>query len=442
MKDLNVKNVAIMGMGYVGLTLSVVLAKNGLKTYGIEIDKSVVNDLKNGKPHFEEKGLEILLKYEQKIGNLKIHDKLPESDIDAYIISVGTPLLNNSKKPNIKYIEQVVIDVAKNMSKGSIVILRSTVPVGLSRDTVIPLLENYSGLSVGDDFSFAFAPERTVEGKAIIELEQNPQIIGGYDSKSTNICANLFRRITHTIVSVSSIEAAEMIKIMDNSYRDIRFAYANEIALISEKIGLDMGELVHAANIHYPRNNIPIPSPGVGGACLSKDPHILSYFAQKYGYNPKLIREGRNINEYIPIQIVERLRDHLLSMELDISTAKFFILGFAFKGNPETSDMRDSTTIWFLDELKKYNNNIYGYDALIHKSKIEELGIKFLDTEEGFSDSDVVLFMNNHPSFSDLDPYKICEKMNKPGIVYDAWRMFRKDIFDDIDGITYMGVGV
>ena len=129
-------------------------------------------------------------------------------------------------------------------------------------------------------------------------------------------------------------------------------------------------------------------------------------------------------------------------MGLDISSAKIFILGFAFKGNPETSDMRDSTTIWFLDELRKYNEDVYGYDALIERSKIEDLGVKFVQPEEGFMAADVVLFMNNHPSFTDLDPYEMCNKMNKPGIVYDAWRMFRKEVFDDIDGISYMGVGV
>ena len=170
-------------------------------------------------------------------------------------------------------------------------------------------VEEESGLKVGKDFHFSFAPERTIEGKAIIELEENSQIIGGFDQESVDITSSLFRKITHTIVAVSNIEAAEMVKILDNTYRDIRFAYSNEIAIICEKLGLNAIELINAANVHYPRNNIPVPSPGVGGACLSKDPHILTYFSRISGYNPKLIEEGRNVNEKIPSLIVDRISE-------------------------------------------------------------------------------------------------------------------------------------
>lgn len=442
-KRMNKKEIAIMGMGYVGLTLSVVLAKNGFKVYGIEVKKEIVENLKSGKPHFHETRLEALLRQQQKLGNLKIHESLPNEEIDVYIISVGTPLKKGNRTPNIDYIRNVVVNVANNLNQNSLIILRSTVPVGTSRNIVLPLLEKQSGLKAGKDFSFAFAPERTIEGNAIVELETNPQIIGGFDEKSVSQASDLFRKLTPTVINVSSLEAAEMIKILDNTYRDIRFAYANEVAMICEKLNLDATELINAANTHYPRNNIPAPSPGVGGACLSKDPYILIDFAKKAGYDAKIIEESRRINEYIPIQIVKRIKAKLEEFNKDIKKAKIFIVGFAFKGEPETSDMRDSTTLWFIDELKKYASDIYGFDPVIDNELLKHLGIKVCDTmEEGYSNADVILFLNNHKSYLDLDPFEICSKMNKPAIFYDAWRMFEEEMFKDMTDICYRGVGL
>lgn len=440
-----IKKIAIMGMGYVGLTLAVVLAKHNFCIYGIEINTSVIEQLKAGKPHFQEKGLKALLKQQMIKGNLKLNEKLPDEDMDAYIISVGTPLNKETKAPNIDYIQNVLTDVGKHMKKGALIILRSTVPVGLSKSQAIPLLEQFSGLKIGEDFSFVFAPERTIEGKALIELETNSQIIGGYDEKSIDLASQLFRKLTPTIVIVSSIEGAEMIKILDNTYRDIRFAYSNEIAMICERLNLDAVELISAANTHYPRNNIPVPSPGVGGACLSKDPHILYDFSKKAGYAPELIKEGRNINEKIPGNIVGRLITKMKSVNKNIENSKIFIVGFAFKGVPETSDLRDSTTIWLLDELKKYvkGENIYGYDPVVDNEDLRKLGVNVCETmEEGYKNADIILFMNNHPSYLELDMYDIIAKMNKPAVFYDAWRMFEKEVFSELGHIHYMSVGL
>jgi UDP-N-acetyl-D-mannosaminuronic acid dehydrogenase len=437
------KEIAIVGMGYVGLTLLVVLAKNGFEVYGIEIKKEIVENLKKGNPQFHEKRLKALLRQQQKLGNLKILESLPNDKIDIYIICVGTPLKNESRTPNMDYIMNVVVNVANHMYKNSLIILRSTVPVGTSRNIVLPLLEKQSGLKAGKDFSFAFAPERTIEGNAIAELETNSQIIGGFNEKSVSQASDLFRKLTPTVINVSSLEAAEMIKILDNTYRDIRFAYANEIAMVCEKLNLDATELINAANTHYPRNNIPVPSPGVGGACLSKDPYILIDFAKKAGYDAKIIEASRVINEYIPIQIVKRIKTKLEEFNKNIKNAKIFIVGFAFKGQPETSDMRDSTTLWFLDELKKYASNIHGFDPVVDNKQLKHLGINVCDAmEEGYSNADVIVFLNNHRSYLDLDPFEICSKMNKPMIFYDAWRMFEKELFKNIEDIYYMGVGV
>lgn len=434
-----------MGMGYVGLTLSVVLARNGFIVYGIEVKKEIVENLKKGVPSFHETRLNILLDRVQKLGNLEIFESLPNKKIDTYIICVGTPLKKEDKTPNVDYIKNCVVDVANHTNRDSLIILRSTVPVGTSRNFVLPLLEKNSGLKAGKDFSFSFAPERTIEGKAILELETNPQIIGGFDEKSLSLATDLFIKVTPTVINVSSLEAAEMIKILDNTYRDIRFAYANEVAMLCEKLSLDAVEVINAANTHYSRNNMPVPSPGVGGACLSKDPHILIDFAKKAGYDARIIKEGRKINEYIPIQIVKRIENNLKEFNKDIKKSKIFIVGFAFKGEPETSDLRDSTTLWFLNELKKHTDtgNIYGFDPVVDNTQLDLIGIKICETmEEGYSNADVTLFLNNHRSYLDLDPIEICSKMNKPAIFYDGWRMFEKDLFEKIEDVRYMGVGL
>lgn len=443
--DTDRKNIVIMGMGYVGLTLSVILAKAGFKVYGIEKNKEVVSRLRKGDPHFHEKGLNILLQKSISDKSLEIYEEIPNKSIDVFIISVGTPLKKDSKEPNLEHIQNVLSDVGKTMKKGSLIVLRSTIPVGLSRTIAIPTLEKVSGLKAGKDFYFVFAPERTIEGKALTELESNSQIIGGFDEKSVSLASDIFHKITHTVVCVSSLESAEIIKLMDNTYRDVRFAYSNEVAMICEKIGVDATEVIKAANVHYPRNNIPFPSPGVGGACLSKDPYIMYDFADKRGYSPLLIKSAREINEFIPGQIVSRLKAKLEEKDKDIKNSKIFIIGFAFKGDPETSDIRDSTTLWFLNELKKEANlkNICGFDPVIEKKEIEKLGIKVCNTiEEGCINADIVLFMNNHQSYLNIDPYKICSKMNKPAIFYDSWRMFEKKMFANISEVDYMGVGL
>ena len=167
-----------------------------------------------------------------------------------------------------------------------------------------------------------------------------------------------------------------MIKIMDNTYRDIRFAYSNEMALIAENLNLDIHEAINAANVHYPRNNIPMPSPGVGGASVSKDPYILANISTKNGYTPHLILKAREINEKIPKNIVYRIKKSLNENKKELRSSTVMIAGFAFKGNPPTADLRDSTTLWILEELfAEQVQEIRGYDPIVDKNEIKKLNV-------------------------------------------------------------------
>lgn len=432
------KKICIVGMGYVGTTLGVFLAERGFNVVGVDNNPTVVNLLQNKKSNFHEKGLLPLL--EKHVGNrLHVNDKI-DTKCDVYIICVTTPIDKN-KEPITAYVENAAKEVAANLKKGDMVIMRSTVAVGVTRSIVIPILEK-SGLKCGPDFHLVFAPERTLEGRAIEELQSLPQVLGAFDEESANIANNFFRKITPTIINVSSIEAAEIIKILDNTYRDIRFAYANEIALLCESLDLDAVEVIRAANIGYERNNIPVPSPGVGGACLSKDPYILLNFARSHGYEAELINLGRTINEHMPLHVVNKLRGHFEKAGRDIKDSKIFVIGFAFKGHPETSDTRESPTMPVINELKRDTQNVYGYDPVVPADEIRKLGAVPCSVEEGFRDADGVIIMTNHESFKNLKINSLLKLAKKPCILLDSWHMLKSPEIRNRGDVIYSGVGV
>jgi len=429
--------IGVVGLGYVGQTLAVVLADVGFKVYGTEKDEKTLQNIKNYNSHIREPRINLLLK--KHLGRNLFVGKPEEfynNDIDVFIISVGSPIDKKTKKPVLEIVENAINEIKDHIKEGQLIVLRSTVPVGTTRNLVKPILEK-SGLKAGKDFYLVFAPERTIEGNAINELRTLPQIIGGINEESIDQASKIFRKVSPTIISVSSIEAAELVKLLDNSYRDVRFAYANEIARYCEKAGLDAFEIIKAANQGYERNNIPVPSPGVGGACLSKDPYILANCAENVGETLSLVTNARKINELATKKVIENLKK-----EKSLENKKVFVIGFAFKGHPETNDIRASPTLDLIEYLKNEKANIVGYDPGVEEWKIKELGIGYVkNMEEGFNNADVAIFMINHKAFFDINPKELFPKMSKDAIVYDGWGLFRKQDVEEL-GIKYMGVGI
>lgn len=442
-KEVKHKTIAVIGMGYVGLTLALKLADVGYDVVGIERNPDVLKMLKKGHAHFHEVGINSLLKYNltKEEGVFELVEQIGDRPADVYVISVGTPLDKN-KKPNPEFVINSAEQIAKVLKKGDLVVLRSTVPVGTTRKIVLPILERETDLKCGKDFYLAFCPERTIEGKALEELRALPQIIGGFDKNSHEMAANLFRNLTSSIVSVDSIESAELVKLIDNSYRDLKFAYANEIALFCDKIGINAVNTIKAANRGYERNSIPVPSPGVGGACLSKDPHILNFISKHLGHEIKLAGFSRRVNEYIPKHVVNKAFSFLKVHKKDVAKAKIFVMGFAFKGHPETSDTRDSPTLDILKLLKEQNNNIYGYDPVIPGKDLVQYGVTPVSLAQGFKGADCALILINHDSFSNLDLYPLLKSMKKPSLFFDGWQFFSKQEVSKIKGVTYEGMGV
>lgn len=439
--DIKNRGVLILGLGYVGLTLAMVLADNGFFVSGSDINRDLLDKLRRKRAPFFEAGLQDFI--DRHTGrNFRLVDALEDAPSDIYVITVGTPVDPVTKDPIVQTIKAAAQSVGKVLSRDNLVVLRSTIMVGTTRNLVIPELEKSSGLKAGRDFFVSFCPERTAEGRALKELKYLPQIIGGFDEKSSELAARLFNAYTPTTVNVESLEAAELCKLIDNSFRDVRFAFANQIAEIGETLGLDIHRVIEAVNLNYSRNDIPKPSPGVGGPCLIKDPYILRKVFEEGGLDAPLIEAARCINESGPRRVVSNAAKLLSNVGKDLENCRAFVVGFAFKGEPETSDIRDSTTLWLLQELKKYTNEIVGYDPVAFPEEISALGVKVVDVEEGFKGADAVFVMNNHSSYLKWDIERYTSLMRRPALLYDCWHMFSDRRILGIPDLIYAGVGI
>ena len=434
----NTPSIAVIGLGYVGLTLAVSLAEVGFNVTGVDSNEEIVKKLNQGTPHIHEIGLDSLLKFH--VGkNLKIQTTSSECNSDVYILCVQTPIDDNNE-PILEYLNSATEYVANNLSKNNLVIIRSTVPIGTTRNNIIPILEKSSGLDSTNDFYVSSAPERTLAGKALKEIRELPQIIAGFNPTSSQLTNGIFNKLTPTIINVDSLEEAELIKLMDNTFRDMIFAYSNQIALLADNYGIDTSKLIQAANEGYPRNNIPKPSPGVGGICLKKDPHILISSSKNTGYIPKLTELARLVNESMSDHIINKIERFSKSQNKDISKLKIFVVGFAFKGNPETSDTRQSSTLDVTNKLSKISNNVFGYDPVVTETQLNSFNVKSTSIEDGFKNADCVLIMNNHDSYSKWDVYSLLSKTNQPCMFFDGWSLFGRKMIEKIEYVDYQTI--
>ncbi len=423
--------VGVIGMGYVGLTLSVALAECGLRVWGVERDKAIIESLRQGESHFYEKGLAIRMRRVCACGSLRFVEHIDDIDaaLSVYIITVGTPL-NAQGKPRMDMIERVAEDIAGNLDGKELVILRSTVQLGTTRRVVLSVLQQAK-----KDFMLAYCPERTVEGNAMEELFSLPQIVGGLNALSAWRASIFFQRITPTTLRVSSLEAAEIIKLLDNSFRDLHFAIGNEVALLCAAAGLDGREVIYAANKGYQRTQIPLPG-FVGGPCLHKDPHILVESMRHYDYFPQLIAHGRAVNESMPRYVFDQLERFC-----DFGTGtgkKITVMGMAFKGRPEISDVRASPTIDLVNILRKRypDARLCGQDFAVPDNIIrDDIGIEPVSVEEGFKDASIVIIATNNTRYQWIDIDTAIATMATPKVIFDVWAVmpfekerYRKDV--------------
>ena len=427
--------VCVVGTGHIGLPLAAVLADAGLEVTGYDTNDDFVSRVNTtSAAGFREEGLdELLAKH--------LHERLtltstPPAGQDVYIITVGTPLETGNQRPNLDRIRVAVQRLAVGFGPNPLVILRSTVSIGTTRNIVLPEILRHT-----QRFGLAFCPERTIEGKAIPEMRSLPQVVGGLDEESAERAESIFRLITPKLVRVSSLEAAEMIKLINNTYRDLTFAFANEVALIAERMGLSAPEMIHAANVDYPRSNVAQPG-FVGGPCLEKDALILIDSLRKIDFKPKVIEEARKINQALPDHVATRILQELRGIRRSSARAKILITGFAFKGRPATEDVRGSAAIPLMRRLQSSRVEVWGHDFVTPEKVIAELGARACTLEDGFEKADGVVIMNNHPGYQTAGLPELARRLQNPALLFDSWGLLTPEQFRGVAGLHYGTLGV
>jgi nucleotide sugar dehydrogenase len=427
-----------MGLGYVGLTLASTLADVGFNVCGVEIRDNVLAMLEKGEAHFHEPGLNEQLHKVIGLGTFKAHKHIPAGRRNTvYIITVGTPLGSNGRS-RMDIMENVGREVAEHLKDGDLVIMRSTVMIGTTRDFVVPILNK-----AGVQYDLAFCPERTLEGQALPELRRLPQIVGGLTPEANIRAAQLFQFVTPTVVRVNDVETAEMIKLVDNAQRDVQFAYANEIARLCDKVGISATEVISAGKLGYPRTNLPAPGP-VGGHCLEKDPYILAEGLEKFGITPEITLTSRKVNERQIGEVVDHLKQTASSFATFPPNPIITIAGIAFKGRPATDDLRGTMAIPLIKAIAEAfpGAKLRGYDAVVPPEQIKSLDLEPVSTlEQAFSGSNLLIIQNNHPCFANMPVERLASAMAKPGIVYDFWNHFSARELHMPHGTGYMALG-
>lgn len=434
--------VCVVGLGYVGLTLAVTFAEEGATVFGIDSNEAIIDALESGMPHFYEPGLEE--KIAAHAGRLTFSTSIADAKTaTAFVISVGSNV-DEAGKPDYSHVERSSKDIGGVLKAGDIVILRSTVTVGTTRNRVIPILEKTAGLTAGKDFHVAFAPERTIEGKALEELRTLPQVVAGLTPECRSIAEKLFARFAKHIVPVDTLEEGEMIKLISNAYRDLTFAFANSLALISSVHNVNVNTVIEAANEGYARNRIPLPSPGVGGYCLTKDPLLLTHETEKYEDAGGLLKQGRVVNKLMTGHVADIV--HAFVKQSDhTDEPHIVVVGLAFKGSPSTSDVRFSPSEALVRDLRERGYaHISGYDPHVSPDVFEGWQIgRIKDIDEVTKSGDIVIFMHRHENY--FDHNKLIFGKDRPRVVklaLDPWGMYNKSREDILnEGIAYANLG-
>jgi nucleotide sugar dehydrogenase len=431
------RTVCIIGLGYVGLTLAITMAEAGYTVWGVEINQDFTDKIVTGKAHFFEPGLDERLGHQLGAGRLLVLNSLPQDPaVSLYIITVGTPL-GPDGRVRMDMVKRVTAEIAAQLKDGDAVVLRSTVKIGTTRNVVLPILA-----ATGRDFDIGFCPERTLEGRALYELTHLPQIVGANSERGAIRLAQVFNALTPTVIRVRDPETAEMIKLIDNTSRDVGFAFANEVARLCGAVGISAADVITFGKLGYARTQLPMPGP-VGGPCLSKDGHILVESMLDRGIMPEIASAARTINERLMVEVAEYLTGQVKPW-FRTSALKIAVMGLAFKGQPETNDLRGSTAIPLLAELRKLlpEARLHGYDPIVSAEDLIGLGLTpAASLDEAFDGAHLVVIHNNHPKFQGMPLSRLSKAMARPAIVYDFWNSFIPERLTLEDGVRYVALG-
>ena len=405
-----------IGLGYIGLPTSIMFSKYGAEVIGVDINQKAVDSLNNGQIHIEEPGLQEA--YEEVLKNGKFKATTIPEKADCFIIAVPTP--NNAdqfKSCDITMVMNAVQSILPLIEKGNTIIIESTIAPRTMDDFVKPLVES-KGFTIGEDIFLVHCPERVLPGQIMHELIYNNRIIGGV----TPACIEAGKKIYGTFVKGEMIETdaktAEMSKLMENTYRDVNIALANELAKICNTLDINALDVIEMANKH-PRVNLHTPGPGVGGHCLAVDPYFI---IAKDPINSQLIQNARSINNGMPHYVVNTVKDMLSKVEGN----KITIFGLTYKG--DVDDIRESPAFDIYEMLKAERLEVVAYDPHVNKDFIEK------DLTKAVSESNLVLILSDHSEFKNISDDDLSGMKNK--IIFDTKNVVKTN-FNEVEYYNY-----
>jgi len=379
--------ICLLGLGYIGLPTGSMFALAGKDVIGVDPSPRVQTQLSSGLASIDEPELQTLVTAAINSGRLRVQTR-PEP-ADAFIIAVPTPLDPTTNKADLSFVEQAARDILPLLRRGNLVVLESTVPPGTTRDVLAPILAE-SGLQPGIDICVAHCPERVLPGRILVELEQNDRLAGGLTPACADRAAELYTAFVKGTIMRTDATTAEMVKVMENTFRDVNVALANEFALIAERIGVDVWEAIRLAN-HHPRVNVLRPGPGVGGHCIAVDPWFLVDAAP---HQARLIRTSREVNDSMPEHVVSRLA------ELVSPPAPVALLGVTYKA--EVDDIRESPALRVAELAVERGYAVRLCDPHV-KPDVRGLPAPLLPLEQALRDAEAVVLLVDHRDFQSLD---------------------------------------
>ncbi|MFC9975277.1 nucleotide sugar dehydrogenase [Spirillospora sp. NPDC127200] len=438
--------VAVLGMGHVGSCLAATLADLGTEVVGIDTDAALVEEVRRGRSPISEPGLAEMLAGAVAAGRLHCTTDYQEvRRTDVVIITVGTPVGPGGVLIEGQ-LEALCTELAGHLRPGQLVLLKSTVPPGAARRLVVPLLER-CGLQGGTDFGFAFCPERLSEGSALRELRAIPIVVGGWNAESTEAAASFWRQAFGAEVIVcTSMEVAEITKLADNWWIDLNIAMANELARVCAVFDADVLEVIKAANT-VPKGggrvNILLPSVGVGGSCLTKDPWMVWRAARDHGVELRTVTAAREINDAMPRYTFDLIVDGLRKLGKDPASATVAVLGLAYKN--DTGDLRDTPVRTVVEALRSAGVRVAAYDPLVDPDRAErELGVRPAGTlEAAVRGADCLAVLAKHREFADIDFAGLRPGLRMPCLVLDGRAYYPQETIARLRGLgfAYRGIG-
>jgi UDP-N-acetyl-D-mannosaminuronic acid dehydrogenase len=386
----------VLGLGYIGLPTASTLAQAGLNVIGVDVDQQVLESLGEGIIHIHEPGLHELAQEALHSGNLSLSDHPTEAD--AFVVAVPTPVTEDNKA-DLRQVMEAANAIVPHLRKGNLVMLESTCPPRTTIDQVAPVLES-SGLSAGSDFLLAYTPERALPGRILQELVQNVRVIGGIDPASAEAGKDLYRTFVKGEILLTDATTAEMVKLMENTYRDINIAVANEFAQMAERLGVDVWEAIRLANEH-PRVEILQPGPGVGGHCIAVDPWFLVEATPDLA---PLIQQAMAVNDGQPMHSANLIEQALGGL----NGKRIAALGLSYKAN--IGDLRESPALEIVAILVRRGANVHTFEPYDQAASVE--GAEAENSLDAvLREADAVVLLVNHREFVQFDPREAAEQM-------------------------------